>query len=236
MRLACVSLAILVSFPTARAKELSAAAQEYIEMFEASAGNPASVRYPQLADRIRGLFPAQGAIKIASWSREAGTRKEGAIIYIEDTRVEIVAPEGEWNLSTDDQYVYEWKTGSTSGLRLKRVNEDLVALLYYDTDPSWLMADLYFDYLSNPQSFRVAQNSADPGILELVLKEPREGFEAVYISLKPLWFHGFRAHGNEARFSKPEALSEIPPAIRERRLQVTFQDSNWALTRHLDFL
>ena len=234
-RIARLVLMVMAIHSAGHAAELNAVVHGYIAMFEASWDKPKPVCYPQLAERIREIFPSQGAIKIDSWSNEQGVRKNGSAIYVEGTRVEIVAPIGEWNLSTDEQYVYEWETGSKSGLRIKRVNEDLVALLYYDTDPSWIMASLYSDYLVTPKSFHAVTNP-NSNVVELVLNKPVEGFEAVYVSQNPLWFHGFRAQGSEARFSKPETRNEIPKEIRARRLKIDFRDSDETLQRHMIFL
>jgi hypothetical protein len=228
-------LALSVAPSAIHAKELTAVVHDYIAMFEASAKKPQPVCYPELAERMRGIFPSHGARRFENWALANGRRKVGGAIYVEGTQVEIIAPAGEWNLSTDDNYIYEWVTGSKRGLRIKRVNEDLVALLYYYTDPSWIMASLYYEYLQAPKTFHVVPNP-ESKVDEIVFNKPMEGFEALYVSHNPLWFHGFRAHGDEVRFSRPQEEKEIPKAIRERREKIEFTDSNESLQRHMVFL
>lgn len=220
---------------TGTAKELSSVVQDYVKMFEASAKKPTPSCYPELADRVLALFPTKGSRKFESWSIENGVRKKGAVIYVQGNQVEIVAAKGEWNFSTDDEYVYEWKTGEKNGIRIKRVNEELVGFLYYETDPSWIMASLYADYLQSPGSFRVSQ-TPDGKAEEFALKKPVEGFEAVYATRSPLWFYGFRSQAGEIRFSGPEDGKEIPAAVLARRSKIVFKESEETLQQHMVFL
>jgi hypothetical protein len=213
---------------------LNFVADRYIAMFEASASKPLPSKYPQLADRFRALFPERGAVKIEVPPSNEGSKMHTEI-YIDGSNFEIVAPHGEWNFETDDQFVYEWQTDSNSGIRIKRANEDIVAFLYYSTDPSWIMAGLYFEYLKTPDSFQVRKTS-DPGVCEFVLKVPIEGFESVFAVQQPLWFYGFKAAGSVFRFSAPSSQPQIPSNICGRRRGIVFADSEQTLAAHMVFL
>jgi hypothetical protein len=231
-----VTLLVSLSATSLRADAgaLTVAARRYVAMFEASASKPLPSNYPELADRFRTLFPELGAVRVETPASKEGA-KERTEIYADGNNIEIVAPLGERNFSTDGQYVYEWLTGAASGIRIKRVNTDIVAFLYYETDPSWIMASLYFGYLKTPDSFQVKKTSAT-GVFEFVLKKPIEGFESVSASQKPLWFYGFKANGTVLKFSAPTRLNQIPLSVSERRKTIVFADSEETLAVHMVFL
>ena len=235
----CLLAVLVVASTTCKGGTLREAVHASIAAFESSAKNPKSAFYPQLADRIREIFPEHSANKIDVWTLKNGVRGEASTIYVDGERIEIVADVG-WNVSTDDQYVYEWKTGSNSGSRIKRNNGDLVDYLYYATDPSWIMASVYGEYLRSPTSAHVVR-SLDPISDEIVFDKPMGGvFEAVYASRDPLWFYGFRGRIagklTEFRVSKPQEVREIPARILARRLKINFRDAYFALRSQMDFL
>jgi len=238
-RVLCFLTVLVVTKTTCTGGTLRDAVQASIVDFESSAKNPKPAIYPQLADRIHGIFPERGANRIDVWTLKNGVRSEPSTIYVDGERIEIVADIG-WNVSTDDQYVYEWKTGSNSGSRIKRNNGDLVDYLYYATDPSWIMASVYGEYLRSPTSAHVIR-SLDPISDEIVFDKPMGGvFEAVYASRDPLWFYGFRGRiaGKLAEFrvSKPQEVREIPAKILARRLKINFRDAYFTLRSQMDFL
>ena len=75
--------------------------------------------------------------------------------------------------------------GHKEGVKISRNNKDLVDYLMYLTDASWIMASIYYDYLTSPGQFRVVPNNAKNWTL-LEFKKPADGFEAIYVSQSPL--------------------------------------------------
>jgi hypothetical protein len=221
------------------AKDFGDAVQDFVRVFESSAGKPQGVRYPQLAGRVRALFLGKGVTRIETWASTNGAKRAGNSIYIAGSRIEIVASGDDMNISTDDKYVYEWKVGEKAGIRIKRSNEDLVQYVYFATDPSWIMAGLYAEYLQKRSPAHVTHRPLE-SFDEIEFEKPPAGFEAVYVSQSPLWFDGFRARNGaeliELRFSKPAHESEIPKAIMDRKLKIEFRDSNDTLGNLMVFL
>jgi hypothetical protein len=135
---------------------------------------------------------------------------------------------------------------STNGKSVKRPGSELSEAtriwsqyVYFATDPSWIMAGLYAEYLQKRSPAHVTHRPLE-SFDEIEFEKPPAGFEAVYVSQSPLWFDGFRARNGaeliELRFSKPAHESEIPKAIMDRKLKIEFRDSNDTLGNLMVFL
>jgi hypothetical protein len=99
-------------------------------------------------------------------------------------------------------------------------------------------AALYDAYLSAPGTFEVLPGKG--GIWqEFRLKKSADGFEAVYLTEKPLWFYGLRmktpAGSVERLVSAPERIEKIPDDVKSRLKEIHFTDSPLSLTRHMVF-
>ena len=212
----------------------------FIQALEAAKDNSRAIFYPELSDRVRNLFPEEDCTKIDISHVENGKKTKNMTVYISGSSIEIVSHAAEgWNLSTDGNEIYEWKYGAAEGLKIRRNNEHLVSYLYYLTDPSWMMADMYREYLDNPDATIVRKN-LQMERTEIEFKEPIYGFEAVYVSGDPLWFLGFRVvhDGKTQEFlvSEPILMQKIPESIRKRRSEIRFKESDKTLERHMVFL
>ena len=139
----------------------------------------------------------------------------------------------------DRIYTYEWKEGDKTGIRIKRSDKDLVVYLYYLTDPGWIMAGLYNDYVRNPKAASI-RNDNGAGYNEVTFEKAIDGFEALYVREAPLWFCGFRARNNkgEAEFhvSMPRLVPEIPALAKYRWKVIKFRDSEETLQQRMAFL
>jgi len=141
-------------------------------MFESAKDNPKPVVYPKLAQRINNLLRTGGARKIEISVKMEDVLKKETSIYLDSSVIEIVAHNGGWNLSADDHYIYEWKLGSREGIRIARDNDQLLQYIYYLTDPSWIMAGMYFEHTQFPETTVKRQLADDEAILEIVFNDP----------------------------------------------------------------
>lgn len=207
--------------------------------FAQSKNDKKPVFYPELADRMEGLFLRYPATHILIGG--SGGAKGKTDIYIKGEEIYVIGANDGWNLAATGESVYEWETGKTNGIKIRRSNQDLVNYLFYLTDPSWIMASLYYTYLTSPNEFTVVPHKKKKWI-ELRLKSPKEGFEAIYVSEKPLWFYGLRFKDPETKrtaeitISEPQEMKELPAELARQLKGVTFEDSNLTLQRHMTFL
>ena len=84
------------------------AVNDYIQRFEkAEEAYPQTFMFPAIAERLRQLFPAQGCAKIDISYSTNGTVSPEMTLYISDEGIEIVNHREGWNLSTDEDVIYE---------------------------------------------------------------------------------------------------------------------------------
>jgi hypothetical protein len=214
-------------------------ANQCITNFAKSKNDRKPVFYPELADRMEGLFLRYPVTHIVISG--SGGPKAKTDIYIKGDEIYVIAANEGWNLAATREGVFEWETGKTNGIKIKRSNEDLVNYLFYLTDPSWIMASIYYTYLTSPNEFTVVPDKKKKWT-ELRFKTPKEGFEAIYVSEKPLWFHGFRLKRPDTKrtaeitISEPQEMKELPAELARRLKGMTFEDSDLTLQRHMTFL
>lgn len=236
-----LALSLLLSCPAFAKPNLKAAVKRQIAIFEKSKNNRLPTLYPELADKLKGLFSRYPATHIVISGFYEGAEKETADIYIQGEDIYIDGTGDGWNLAANKSGVFEWKNGKKSGIKIKRNDDDLVAYLYYATDPSWIIASLYYEYLTSPHNFSVVPNKNKKWI-ELRLKIPRYGFGTIYVSEKPLWFYGMRftnpetGRRVEVMISEPEEVKVLPPKLSEQLKGMKFEDSALTLKRHMMFL
>ena len=199
--------------------------------------------YPQLAERIHGLFLRYPFLHIVvNGPSEMGEKMVKTDIYINADNIYVIQADEGWNLWATSEGVFEWEHGKRDGIKIKRSVEDLVAYIYYLTDPSWVMAAIYHEYLSEPKKFTVIPSKKE-GLWELRLKMPRDGFRAIYVVKKPLWFYGLSmnkpgASGGTAEMviSEPREVKGLPEGFKRQFKEIKFQDSALTLHRHMVFL
>jgi hypothetical protein len=103
------------------------------------------------------------------------------------------------------------------------------------------MANIYYDYLTTPDQFTVAENK-EKNWTRIEFKTAQDGFEAIYVSEKPLWFHGMcfqnpkTKNRQEVLISKPEETKGPPTSFLEEFKKVKFENSDLTLRRHMMFL
>jgi hypothetical protein len=212
----------------------------YLTTYERSAANPMPMAYPQLAERVRALFRANTIVHLTSVVREDGTAIR-TDIYVGPGELHVVQHDKGWNLVTKGGYVYEWLVGEEEGIKIGKNEVDLVDYILYLTDPSFLMASLYFYAIDNPQLIERSAVDSE-GYRTLRLTRPLEGFHSITVSEKPLWFLG-AAGGDpgssldwEIRVTAPVDIREIPESVLSRTNGIHFEDSNDTLRRHLEYL
>jgi hypothetical protein len=210
-----------------------------ITNFAQSKNDRKPVFYPELADRMEGLFLRYPATHILISG--SGGAKAKTDIFIKGEEIYVISANDGWNLAATRDGVFEWETGKTNGIKIKRSNEDLVNYLFYLTDPSWIMTSLYYTHLTSPNEFTIIPDKKK-NWTELRLKTPKEGFEAIYVSEKPLWFHGLRVKDAETKrtvemtISEPKEIKKLPAELARQLKGMTFEDSNLTLQRHMTFL
>jgi hypothetical protein len=216
-------------------------ANRHMAMFAQSKNKRMPVVYPELAERIEGLFLRYPVTHIVVSNSSEETKKGTTDIYVKGEEVYIIQAGEGWNLVANSAGVFEWERWKKTGIKIKRNNEDLVAYLYYLTDPSWVMASLYYEFLTSPNEFRVVPNR-NKKWMELRLKRQGMGFEAIYVSQKPLWFYGLRfknpktGRAGEMTISEPKEINELPDELTQQLKGVKFEDSILTLQRHMTFL
>ena len=187
----CLAISCLLSsrlFAEAGVKE---AVKRQMAMFERCKNDRLPVGYPELAERVEGLFLRYPAAHIAISGSSEGPKNAITDIYIKGEEIYVINAADGWNLAANRAGVFEWEKGKKTGIKIKRNDDELVAYIYYLTDPSWIMAAFYYEYLASPKEFTVVPDKNNKW-MELRLKTPRDGFEAIYVSEKPLWFYGLR--------------------------------------------
>ncbi len=162
-------------------------------------------------------------------------------IYVGPHELHIVQHDKGWNLVTKGGYVYEWLVGEEQGIRIEKNEADLVDYILYLTDPSALMASLYFYAVKNPQLIERSVVDSE-GYCTLRLRTPLEGFRSITVSEKPLWFLGAAAGDPgsgldwEIRVTAPVDTSDIPESVLSRINGIRFEESNDTLRRHPNYL
>ena len=107
-------------------------------------------------------------------------------------------------------------------------------------DPAGIAGSLYAGYLRAPAGFKILPGKGGKW-KEFQLKEPLDGFEAVYVSEKPFWLYGFRGKSAagvsvERLNSAPEQIEKIPDDVKARLKGIHFEDSPLSLARHMRWL
>ena len=237
----CLAISGLLSSHLFAEPSLKEVVNQYMTTYAKSKNDRKPAVYPELAERIEGLFLRYPATHIVISGFSGGAKKGTTDIYIKGEEIYVIEADGGWNLAANSAGVFEWEKGKTNGIRIKRSNNDLVAYVYYLTDPSWIIASLYYEYLTSPNEFTVVPNKKKKWT-ELQLKTPRDGFEAIYVSEKPLWFYGLRLknpqtkRAEEITISEPKEMKELPEELARQLKGVKFEDSNLTLQRHMTFL
>jgi hypothetical protein len=214
--------------------------KKQMEVFEQTKNRPMPVGYPELAQRLEEMFLRHPVTHIVITGSSEG--QSGATdIYIKAEEIYVINAAERWNLVANRNGVFEWQKDQKGGIKVKRNNEDLVAYLYYLTDPSWIMASIYYDYREAPDQFTLLPDK-NKSWTQLEFKKPVDGFEAIYVSEKPLWFCGMRVQNpqtgvrQEVFFSKPEETKGPPESFLQEFKKITFENSNLTLRRHMAFL
>ena len=237
----CASLVMLgLLAPAAEAGDWDGLVKEYVKAYE-SVERPVPTAYPWVAKRLRTLFGVRGVGHIQVFSETDGKRTLGADIYYKAGEVHVINHEKGWNLVTKGKEAYEWETGAKEGLITKLTDRDLIDFLIYLTDPSCIMTCIYHDALYEPGKF-LPPKEVERGLIERRLKQPVEGFRAVFVSEQPAWLCGFECGdpegGKPVRMivSKPESLKEVPAEVFERLKGVKFKKSDLSIRRHMVYL
>jgi hypothetical protein len=237
----CASLVMLgLLAPAPEAGDWDGLVKEYVEAFE-SVKELVPTAYPWVAKRLRTLFGVRGVGHIQVSAEKDGKRTLGADIYYKAGEVHVIQHDKGWNLVTKGKEAYEWEAGEKEGLITKLSDKDLIDYLIYLTDPSCIMTCIYHDALYEPGKF-LPPKEVERGCIERRLKQPVEGFRAVFVSEQPAWLCGFevddRADGKPVRIivSKPESLKEVPAEVFERLKGVKFKKSDLSIRRHMVYL
>lgn len=196
--------------------------------------------YPGLIERLDRLFLQYPITHIVITSISKEGKKKSTEIYIRGEEVYVTQADDGWNLVANSNGVFEWEEGKRDGLKIKRSNRDLAAYLEYLTDPAGVVSSLYGQFLASPDRFTIVHNNAKKW-MELRPKTPLGPFEALYVSEKPLWFHGLRAKDEtgqtkEMMISEPKELQELPEKCAEHFKAIKFEASDLSLKRHMIFL
>jgi hypothetical protein len=241
LNIALLSCSLVGAGPALGSGQWQQRVQSYVDAYEKSAEAPKPIVYPQLAERVRQQFPAQGVVRV-SWSRRQGdgTVVEGEL-YSRPGELFVVQKTEGWNLVTKGNYVYEWRVGTTTGIKIDKIESDLVDYSLYLTDPALLMTGIYYKYLVEPEHFLREAADVD-GVITLRLKKPIEGFESLSITERPFCFRGFSFTNPVSQtsgafvISAPEIVHEVPAAVIERMKSIRFKTSEKSLKRHMTYL
>jgi len=133
--------------------------------------------------------------------------------------------------------VFEWQTGQKNGIKIARNDKEILGYLLYIIGADLFEGDLYEAYLLAPDTFNVVPGKGGKW-KEFQLKNPMDGFEAVYLTEKPLWFYGMRVKTPgtgtvESLISAPEPIEKIPDDLKAQLKAIRFKDSPLSLARHV---
>jgi hypothetical protein len=142
-----------------------------------------------------------------------------------------------WNFAVTADGVFEWQTGQKNGIKIARKDEEILGYLLDIIGANSFEGALYDAYLQAPDTFNVVPGKGGKW-KEFQLKKPEDGFEAVYLTEKPLWFYGMRIKipgtGTvESLISAPEPIKKIPDELKAQLKDIHFKDSPLSLARHL---
>ncbi len=240
MRWVALTTTMALIAPAPEAGDWDGLVKKYVEAYE-SVKEPVPTAYPWVAKRLRTLFGVRCVGHIQVLSERDGKRTLGADIYYKPGEVHVINHEEGWNLVTKGDEAYEWEAGKKEGLITRLKDEDLIDYLLYLTDPSWIMTCLYHDALDEPGKF-LPPKEVEKGCVERRLKEPVEGFRAVFVSDEPAWLCGFEVGDPKGGmpasliYSKPESLNEVPASVLDRIKGVEFRKSELSVRRHMVYL
>ncbi len=213
----------------------------YLDVYKKSAANPKPIVYPELGGRVKNVFLLNETNHIIIKNQKDHKIEVSTELFYKSGELHILQHGEGWNMFTKGEYVYEWKNGEKTGIKIKKSEKDLVDYILYITDPSYIMASLYNGYSRNRDNYNVLEKKAEAW-KELALKEPLYGFEAVFVSERPLWFHGFRVAYPQSNItssmyvSKPIEYKAIPEELVKAMTKIKFTDSELTLRRHMVYL
>ncbi len=215
---------------------------------EAAPKNAPNVNLPSveppggLEDIIAGLFQRYPATHIlVSGALDIYISDEGIYViqrkWIDPGNAENAALWENWNFAVTADGVFEWQTGQKNGIKIARKDRDVLDYLLYLIGATGFEMALYDGYLREPDKFKVVPGKGGKW-KEFQLKTPMDGFEAVYLTEKPLWFYGLRVRTPERGtverlISAPEQIEKIPAAVKTRLREIHFADSPLSLARHI---
>ena len=142
-----------------------------------------------------------------------------------------------WNVAVTADGVFEWQTGQKNGIKIARNDKEILAYLLGIIGADLFEGSLYEAYLEAPDTFNVVPGKGGKW-KEFQLKNPMDGFEAVYLTEKPLWFYGMRIKTPgtgtvESLISAPEPIEKIPDDLKAQLKAIHFKDSPLSLARHI---
>lgn len=210
-----------------------------------SAKQPLRVGTREAGQRIETLFRSHRLSHVQIHIETNGKRSLSTELYYGQGELHVVQHDSGWNLVTKGAEAYEWKRGRQSGEIAVAETKELIAYTIYLTDPAMFVSYLHREYLKDPQKFEPPK-PGESGCMELRLKERKNGFHALHLDEKRLWYGAFeyevKGKGREPAkvlkwvFSKPKAIEKFPEAIFERLKDVKFRKSKNSLRRHRTYL
>lgn len=158
-------------------------------------------------------------------------------VFMGNNQIYVQSAFNGWNLIADSDCIYEWKAGSASGFRTKRDDDTLLAYLVALLDPGHVMSSTYSMYQKAPSQYVVTHEGPQ---LRIGLCMPGYSF-AILVTESPFWMNGFEITNEggivrKYQVAEPEAVERMPEEMTQSLRQVSFEDSDQSLLRHLSSL
>jgi len=215
---------------------------------EAAAKNAPPIKAPAieapggLDDIIEGMFQRYPATHILlDGKTDIYISDEGIYFilrkWVDPGNAENAAQWANWNFAVTTDGVFEWQTGQKNGIKIARNDREILGYLLYMIGGTGFEAMMYGAYLQAPDTFNVVPGKGGKW-KEFQLKKSMDGFDAVYLTEKPLWFYGMRFKTPEGGtvehlISAPEQIEKIPDDVKARLKAMHFADSPLSLARHM---
>lgn len=217
-----------------------------IEQIQNSTEQHSPILIQQLIAKVENVFQKNTLNRFSVEYGIDGQRELGAEIFYGNGELFVLSHGGflsgeKINLVTQGDYVFEWESGASTGIKIEKNENDIVDFILYMTDPAGFMYAHYEKYINQPETADVVEIEGVPW-QEIVFKEPWRGYESMLVDTDSVWFHGIRRTIPDSGvvyswyISRPTAYEALPESLEAMMEGVQFIEIEQTLGRHMTYL